>query len=76
MDELFVRAELLGLVTFGDGGGEIALPIQSHADRKLGVEVLRVLGENGTEGFNGVGIIALAEGEHRVVVTFLKRGHK
>ena len=34
-----MRAELLGLVTFGNGRGKIALPAIRHAERKLRVEV-------------------------------------
>ena len=42
VDELFVRAELLGSVAFDDGFGIATLSVQSQGKRQQGVEVIGV----------------------------------
>jgi hypothetical protein len=47
VNELFLGSELLGFVTFGDGGGKIAFAIERHAERELRVEMRRISREDG-----------------------------
>ncbi len=72
VDELFFWAQLFGFVTFGDGGGKIALPIIRHPERELSVEIHGVLREHGFQLGDGAVKFATAEIEHRVVVLFLQ----
>ena len=70
--ELFLGTQFLRFVAFGDGRLEIAETIVGHAERELGLEILRVLREDGLQLLRGRGKIALAEVEHGVVVVFLQ----
>src|SRR6266567_322211 len=76
MNELFVRTKFLGLVPFGDGRGIIAFAAVSHAERKLGLEMRRLFGQDHPELRDGGVVVAGAEVEHRVIVLFLLRRHK
>ena len=76
VNELFLGLEILSLVTMRDGGGEISLAIEGHAQRELRVEVRRLNREDGDQPGDGVIEVAVAESEHRVVILFLENfGH-
>lgn len=72
VDELFLGLELFGFVTVRDGCGEISLAIERHAECELRVEMRRLNREDGVQLGDGVIKLAVAEREHRVVVSFLK----
>ena len=75
VNELFVRSQLLSLVTFGDGSGIISFAIIGHAKRQLRVKMSRLLSEYFLQPGNRAVVIARAEIIHRVVVLFLVRAH-
>ena len=76
VNELFLGAQLLGFMAFGDGGGEIAFPIKRHAEGELRIEMRRIAGEDGAQFLDARVVITLAEGEHGIVVLFLERLHQ
>ena len=72
VNELLLGLELLCFVTVRDGGDEIALAIERHAERELRVEMCWFNRKDGVQLGDGVIKLAVAESEHRVVVSFLK----
>lgn len=72
VDKLFLGLELLGFVTVSDGGGEISFAIERHTESELRVEVRCLNREDGIQLGDGVIKVAIAESEHRIVVSFLK----
>lgn len=76
VNELFLGSELLGFMAFGDGGAEIAFAIVRHAEGELRVEMRRISREDGAQFLDAGVVIALAEGEHGVVVLFLRCVHQ
>ncbi len=76
VNQLFFGTQLFGFVTFGDGGGEIALSIKRHTERELSVEVRRFTRENGAQFGDAAVVITAAEIEHSVVVLFLGGAHQ
>jgi len=75
VNELFLRAQFLGLVAFGDGSGVITLSIIRHAQRELRVEMVRLLRQNVFQSGDRSVVVAGAESKHRIIVLFLRRGH-
>ncbi len=73
MHELFAGFHFFGFAAFGDGGGVIAFAIVGHAEGELGIEMVRIGGENGFELFDSAVVFGRAEIEHGVVVLFLRR---
>ena len=73
MRELLFRAHLLGFVSLLDRSRVVAQPVIRHAERKLRVEVFRVLLEQSLELGYRADKIALAKVEHRIVISFLRR---
>jgi hydroxymethylpyrimidine pyrophosphatase-like HAD family hydrolase len=71
VNQLFVREKLLRFVPFFDGAGVIAFAVVSHAERELGVEVLRVVAEELLEFLDGAVVIGPAEIEHGVIVSYI-----
>ena len=73
MNELLVRLELFGLVTFLDRSREVSFAVESHSESELGIKVVRLLMENSLKLFNSHVEVALAKGKHGIVKLFLKR---
>lgn len=68
VNELLVRFEFFGFVSFGNGRGEVAFAIMGHAEGKLGIKVRGILREDLLEFGDGGVELPLREVEHGIVV--------
>lgn len=73
VDQLLIGPELFRLVPFLDRAGKIAFSVIRHSEGKLGVEIIRIRRQHHFKFLNRAVVIALAEGEHRIVVLVLRR---
>jgi len=75
MNQLLMRFEPLGLMAFRDRCLVISFAAKRHPQGKLRIKVVRVCRQDVLQLLYCLFVIAPAEGEHRVVVMILKRGH-
>jgi len=71
----FHGAQAFRLVPFADGGLVVTHPAMDHAQGQLRVKMSRIPPQDLVETAQRARQIAGAEGEHGLVVLFLKRGH-